>query len=258
MAKKDLKNVEDLKNLVIPEEEIDMRLKIIEIYPKEFKNSEPVFPYKIVYCDFKDLKIHITTCDKRIEILSSALSHGYTEIIILFNSVIFREHELKKLKNMWYTMANNSNIEAMKILKNNFNILPPDDLLLIYSFNNICKKDYPYKFVDISMLKYLVEDLKQDIRKGVYIIDLAGKLAIEAIIYLHRNGASITEIINSYVGPVSAITAIIKELQKRPPCIENNKKALKLFYYLSKNGCPYTEEESKFFEKLESKTYKIY
>lgn len=258
MAKEDLRNVENLKNLVIPEKEIDIRLKIIEIYPKEFKNQNSVFPYKIAYCDLEDLKIHITTCDERVEILNCAFSCMYTEIIDMFKTVTFKKEESEKLKIIWYNMANNNNMDAMKILENDFCIPPPDDLLLIYSFNNICEKDDPYKLVDISVLKYLVEELKQDITQEVYVIDLAEKLKVEAIIYLHSKGTPINKIKDSYIGPVSAITAIINGLKKRPPYIEDNKKALKLFYYLSKNGCPYTEEESKFFEKLESKTYKIY
>lgn len=93
----------------------------------------------------------------------------------------------------------------------------------------------------MDVLKFLVEDLKVDVNlthldsKNTALLIFSCKCNDEAVIYLHKQGASI---LCKDEDSKNCIDKLFEFIKRNSMDNEKNKKANNLFNYLYTNGCP--------------------
>ncbi len=235
------------KELIIPKEEIIFRTRVNDLY-REIYSVENSPPY-ILYSKTEDLKDFILTCENKMRFFKLSILNHYQDLIELFDNdfnedfnEIFNnldDCEKTELINVWYETYKFKNLDAtktldaMKTLKY-FSIPTPPDLLLKYSSH--CN-------FNMHILKYIVEELKQDVNQQypnddtrTPVLIFSRKCELDAVIYLHQKGADILDEDNQ---GKNCISKLMEFLETNKITDEIIFKANKLFNYLYSNGCPY-------------------
>lgn len=237
---------------IISEDELILRMKILDLYCKVYKLEPFELPRSLFKFSLEELKKDITTCHKRLYFLQFSVSYNYEEIIHIFlePSFVLKENEKESLEQTWYNALEYNNIKAMQVLKK-IGINPPDDLLLTDSMWGIS---------NFNTLKYLVKVLKQDVNQTGYLLRETSIMKWarygkkQEVIYLHENGAVID---HKNVNGDTCIDYLMRlfdfefylSFSKE---IENKiNEIIELFCYLVENGCPCTESQKDFLQDLQ-------
>lgn len=221
------------RNLIIPETELDFRMRIIELYEKIYKQC---LPANIIFLKKEDLKKFVLNSEKRIDFFSLSILKDYQDLIEVFDECFdtFTDFEKKELGNKtWYKATCCEDLNPLKTLKY-LELDVPYDLLLNYAKTNC---------FNMEVLKFLVEVLKVNVNsaykdsKETPVLLFSSKCNDEAVIYLHQQGASI--LCKDYKSN-NCIYKLFEFVEDHRLNDEEHKKANNLFNYLYTNGCPYS------------------
>lgn len=242
----ELNNLGEKEIFIISEDEFTFRSRVIELYKEIYKDC---LPTTLVFSKYNDLKNFVLNCEKKIDFFSLSILKDYEDLIQIFDDVFdtLSKDEKKQLRIKTWPKATLCNtLTPMKTLKY-FKIEFPYDLLLYYAR---CY-DHNENCFNMDVLKFLVEDLKVTVNlsyvdsKDTAILIFSGKCNEEAVIYLHKQGASI---LCKDEDSKNCIDKLFEFIKRNSMDNEKNKKANNLFNYLYTNGCPFNTQFGSVFK----------